>query len=52
MNELMTFELGRFYEGFPTFGTHVHARSVRVQVLPHGAGVREKDGRCRWVWKR
>ena len=41
MHELMSFELGRFNESLSTLGAHVHARTVSMQMLSHGAVVAE-----------
>ncbi len=37
----MSLQFGAFHESLPTFCTHVHARSMCVEVLPHSSIVSE-----------
>lgn len=44
VHQLMPLQFGTLHEGFATLGAHVHARPVRVQVLPHRGVVPEHLG--------
>ena len=44
VDKLVSFQLGALHEGLPTLCTDVHARSVSVQVFPHGRVVSEHLG--------